>query len=308
MIMAAKLRISPMIIVTPALIGRALLIFFYFAAFGTARAAESGGTALEPVQVIEAYLRATHSRDFAAAYRLISTEDRKVRDLDRYVRQRGAYSGFTLEAARKLSESVEIKVLQQKTNANRVHALVKFRVPDRKRIASAMLNWDPYRLNSLSTAERSRMLEALDEKQRDGSLAMAEGEERFELIKEGSQWRIFLNWAAGVRIPLRLDLSKTNDLEVSLSRKEVTLQPGEIFEIWLKIKNKTQQAVTARIGHLVEPVTIADYLDFVQCGFLLPVTIPPGTEQEYSGSYLLRGSLPEGVRQLNLTYDFRILK
>jgi hypothetical protein len=46
----------------------------------------------------------------------------------------------------------------------------------------------------------------------------------------------------------------------------------------------------------------------VQRGFLLPVTLPPGKEQEYSGSYLLRGSLPEGMRQLNLTYDFRILQ
>jgi hypothetical protein len=66
--------------------------------------------------------------------------------------------------------------------------------------------------------------------------------------------------------------------------------------------------VTARIGHLVEPNDSADYLDFVQCGFLLPVTIQPGAEQEYSGSYLLRGSLPEGVRRLSLTYDFRILQ
>jgi hypothetical protein len=45
----------------------------------------------------------------------------------------------------------------------------------------------------------------------------------------------------------------------------------------------------------------------VQCGFLLPVTIPPAMEQEYSGIYLLRGNFPEGVRQLELKYDFDIL-
>jgi hypothetical protein len=28
-------------------------------------------------------------------------------------------------------------------------------------------------------------------------------------------------------------------------------------------------------------------------------------EHEYSATYLLRGSLPDGVRQLNLDYDFR---
>jgi hypothetical protein len=35
------------------------------------------------------------------------------------------------------------------------------------------------------------------------------------------------------------------------------------------------------------------------------VKLPPETEQEFSGTYLLKGSLPEGAHQLNLTYDFR---
>lgn len=285
-----------------------VVIVLLFAAAGNARAAERAANLQEPAQVIEAYLRATYARDFVEAYRLISAADRKVRDVNRYVQQRGAFSGFTLEVARKLSESVEIEPQQQKATADRIQVAARYRVPDPKRIAPTVLNWDPYRLNSLGAAERRKILDALEKKQRDRSLEMNDGEERFELVKEANEWRVFLNWAAGVKIPLRLDLSKTNDLAVSLSKQEVILQPGEIFEILLKIKNKTKQAVTARIGHLVEPNDSADYLDFVQCGFLLPVTIQPGAEQEYSGSYLLRGSLPEGVRQLNLTYDFRILK
>jgi hypothetical protein len=38
----------------------------------------------------------------------------------------------------------------------------------------------------------------------------------------------------------------------------------------------------------------------------LPLRLEPGQEQEYSGTYLLRGSLPEGVRELRLSYDFRL--
>ena len=34
----------------------------------------------DPMTVIRSYLRATYARDFAAAYRFISAEDRKVRD------------------------------------------------------------------------------------------------------------------------------------------------------------------------------------------------------------------------------------
>jgi hypothetical protein len=284
------------------------LLALVCAGAGSGRAAEHTVNLQEPAQVIEAYLRATYARDYVEAYRLISAADRKVRDVNRYVQQRGAFSGFTLEVARKLSESVEIEPQQQKATAERIRVVARYRVPDPKKISPLLLNWDPYRLNYLGAAERRNILDAVEKKQQDRSLEMSEGEERFELVKEANEWRVFLGWAAGVKIPLQIDLSKTSDLAVSLSKQEVVLQPGEVFEIFLRIKNKTKQAVTARIGHLVEPNDRADYLDFVQCGFLLPVTIPPGVEQEYSGSYLLRGSLPEDVRRLSLTYDFRILQ
>jgi Cytochrome c oxidase assembly protein CtaG/Cox11 len=283
-----------------------LLLFLAFvgASLADERATDRG----DPMQVVQAYLRAVYARDFIEAYRYISTQDRKMRPLDRYVQQRGAFAGFILEATKKLSESLEIKTHARKTAADRTQLVIRYRAPDPNKLAPNLLNWDPYRLNALGAAERKQILAVLEKKQQDRSLDMNEGEERFELVKEASGWRIFLNWEAGVKIPLRLDLSKASDLEVTLSKQEIGLQPGEMFEIHLKIKNKTAKPLTARIGHLVEPDVIANYLDFVQCGFLLPVTIQPGAEQEYFGSYLLRGSLPEGVHQLNLTYDFRILQ
>ena len=262
----------------------------------------------EPAKVVEAYVRATYARDFVEAYRFISADDRKAMNVNRYVQQRGAFSGFILEAAKKLSEAVEIHPLKQQARGNRMDLLVKYRVPDTKKIAPVLLNWDTYQLNSLNPVDRKQLLATLEKKRRDRSLEMIEGEVNFELVKEGSDWRVFLNWASGVKIPLRLDLSQAADLDVSISQPEVMVQPGEIFDIVLKVKNKTKEPITARIGHLVEPQAHADYLDFVQCGFLLPVTIPPEKEEQYFGTYMVRGSLPEGVRQLNLTYDFRILQ
>jgi cytochrome c oxidase assembly protein Cox11 len=94
---------------------------------------------------------------------------------------------------------------------------------------------------------------------------------------------------------------------VRLSANEISVQPGEIFEISLKITNRSNRPVIARIGQVVEPFDIADYLVFVECGFLLPVTLMPG-EQEYSGRYVVRSAIPQAARQLNVTYDFRPLK
>ena len=111
-----------------------------------------------------------------------------------------------------------------------------------------------------------------------------------------------------LKYPSDLTLANAADLDVALSKSEVVVYPGDLFEIVLKIKNRSSQPVVARIGHLVEPRDVTNFLDFVECGFLLPITLQPGKEQEYSARYLLRGGLPEGVHQLNLTYDFRLLK
>lgn len=275
---------------------------------GTARSAQGDGVPREAVEVVEAFLRATHARDSIEAYKLISAEDRKVRDLDRYLRQRGDHRGFTLEAAKKLGEALKIEVLQGKSDGERAEMLVRYRAPDMVKLAPAVLDWDAYRLNSLGAVEQHEILDALAQKQRDGSLPMKEEKQRFVLLREANQWRVFLDWAAGVRIPLRLDLSKAKELEAALSMREAAVQPGEIFEILLKIKNNARRAVTVRVGHLVEPHGSANYLDFIQCGFLLPVTIPAQGEEEYSGVYLLRGNLPEGLRRMYVTYDFRILR
>ena len=107
---------------------------------------------------------------------------------------------------------------------------------------------------------------------------------------------------------MQLCLANATDLEVALTKSEVVVHPGDLFEIELKIKNRSKQPVVARIGHLIEPRDVTNFLDFVECGFLLPVTLPPAKEQAYSARYLLRDNLPEGVRQLNLTYDFTLLK
>lgn len=283
-------------------------LFLVLAAVGYLLAADRVIDMRDPAQVIRAYLRATYARDFANAYRFISAEDRSVRDINRYIQQRGAFSGFTLDVGKRVSESIQISVVKMEESANRAQVEIRYNVPDPKKIAPIVFNWDPFRLNALPAGERSEILTALEKWKNDGAIEMREGREKFELVKEGNEWRVFLNWADGVSIPLRVDLLKARDLDVRLSKNEFIVQPGDLFEISLKIKNSTREPVTVRIGHLVEPQDIADYLDFVQCGFLLPVTIAPGKEQEYSGTYMLRASIPEGVRQLKLNYDFRILK
>ena len=61
--------------------------------------------------------------------------------------------------------------------------------------------------------------------------------------------------------------------------------------------------MTVRIGHLVEPSTIADYLDFVQCGFLLPVRFSRTRNRNFRHLYAAWQSSRRRPGP-NLTYDF----
>ena len=278
---------------------------------GVARAAEGSGETREPASVIRAYLRAVYARDFAEAYRYVSAQDRKIRDLDRYLRQRGPFSGFALEAGRTLGAMVEVEITQTQIAENRLLLTARYKAPDPEKLSALLRGWNGYRLNSLSSTEQRQIIEAIASKQRDRTFDTIAGEEILTLTKESDGWRVFLDWAAGVKIPFRTIFAEpaaASTIDVSLSRKQVVTQPGELFEIVLKIRNRTHQPVIARIGHIVEPKEVADYLEFVQCGFLLPLRLQPGLEQEYTGTYLLRGSLPEGVRELILSYDFRLTK
>ena len=271
-------------------------------------AAEPSPNMRDPVVVIQGYVRAIYARDFIDAYRYISTADQKFRDVNRYAQQRGAFMGSALEIMRKLASFIEIKPTQKQIAPNRIQAVTKLGIPEPNKLSPLLLNLDLRRLNSLESRDLSQIIETLDKKNRDGSFEMIEIEEKLELVKEGDEWRIFLNWAVGVKIPFRLALANAADLDVALSKSEVVVYPGDLFEIELKVKNRSSQPVVARIGHLIEPRDVTNFLDFVECGFLLPITLQPGKEQEYSARYLLRGGLPEGVHQLNLTYDFRLLK
>lgn len=271
-------------------------------------AAEPPPNLRDPAVVIQGYVRAIYARDFIDAYRYISTADQKFRDVNRYAQQRGAFMGPALEIMRKLASFIETKLIQKQIAPNRIQAVAKLSLPEPHKLSPLLLNLDLRRLNSLESRDVSQIIETLDKKKREGSFETIEIEEKLELVKEDNEWRIFLNWAVGVKIPFRLVLANAADLEVALSKSEVVVHPGDLFEIELKIKNRSKQPVVARIGHLIEPRDVTNFLDFVECGFLLPVTLPPAKEQAYSARYLLRDNLPEGVRQLNLTYDFTLLK
>ena len=165
-----------------------------------------------------------------------------------------------------------------------------------------MLDWDSERMESLSISERKTLLGTIDRQIRENSIAMVAGEENFNLVKEAGGWKVFLNWAAGIKLTFQSAIPPSSPVEIKIEQTEVASRPGQVFRVAMKIKNTGKQILSTRIGHLVEPQEMRDYLDLVDCGFILPVRLQPGKEEEFVTTYLLRGTLPETVRRLSVTY------
>jgi cytochrome c oxidase assembly protein Cox11 len=57
---------------------------------------------------------------------------------------------------------------------------------------------------------------------------------------------------------------------------------------------------------LIEPKELSHHLEIIDCALLLPVELRPGEESEFSTTYIVDGDLPEGVKELNVTYEFQV--
>jgi hypothetical protein len=269
-------------------------------------AISAGGEDFLPI--LERYFRATYAREYQAAYAHIAAGDQRLKDSRSYVRERGAFTGFTLDVARKLASYAELMPTEKQVVTDRAKVKLRVGVPDANKLSEILYGWDSERLEALDQRQRRALLESIDSLHRAGKLPMVEGEESFDLVKEANGWKVFLDWSSGVRVNFQASIPAAVPVTAVIEQAEVGSRPGGIFKVAVKIKNIGKEPMLARIGHLVDPHDFRDYLDLVDCGFLLPVKLLPGVEEEFVSTYLLRSSLPEGVRRLNVTYAFSAAK
>ncbi len=260
----------------------------------------------DPIPVLSKYLRLLYARDLGQAYRLISAVDQRVKKRDDYMRERGVFTGFALDAARKLAELIEIRQVSQQTDGSRSRVKVALKLPDANGVAPLLLEWDEPRLNALPAAEQKKIISNIDRLAHDKKLPMIEGEEEFILVKENSQWRVFLNWATGVKVKFATIVPSDGTIAAEPLTRETIARSGEPFTIGFKVKNQASNDVHIRIVHLVDPTKLKQYLDLVECALLLPVRLRPGEEQVYNSTYLVRGDLPDGTRAFDVTYEFKV--
>jgi hypothetical protein len=267
---------------------------------------EPRAAAPEPILVLARYLKASYARDYKQAYRFISAKDQELKPEAVYVRERGAFTGFTLVAARKLADSITVKPANITPAGERTKMRVALTLPNAASLGPLLMDWDEEKLNALPPAEQRKILAAIDKLSHSGTMKMIEGEEEFALVKENDAWRVALDWDAALKINLAAVVPENAGIEAEPVTRETVVKSGEPFRVSYRVANRSSKALRARIVHKVEPAEFRDYLDIVECALLLPTLIPAGQLEEYSTTYLVRGDLPESARKFEITYEFKV--
>lgn len=252
------------------------------------------------------YARTLYAGDLARAYRLIATEDRRVKDERTFLRDGATAQGVALEMARQLASFIEATRVEKTSSRERVRVRLRLKLPNANapEIAALVHDWDERRLNAVSDTERRQITQKLTQLHRAGQIPMLEGEETFELVREGSGWRVFLNWAGGVRVRFGATTDTALLLRVTVAPEEVRVTPGERVSVTVRAQNPTTRDVVVRVGHRVEPQPHADSLALVHCPLFLPVTLKPGVTEEFRSEYVLLKDVPESAKQFQVTYEF----
>ena len=144
-----------------------------------------------PFVIASSYIKATQARDLATAYSYISSTDRIVQDKLTYIQSAVSLNGFALELARRLTSGIDVWIIEQKVGPTKAHFEVGYRVPTADELSPRLFDWNPDKLNRLSSAEQSALIEAVENLKKSPNKVTLEGREIFDLVLQADGWKIY---------------------------------------------------------------------------------------------------------------------
>ena len=166
-----------------------------------------------PLEVARSYLRATQARDYREAFSFISSADQMVLDQESYLQSQFALRGFAAQLAKQLAADMETRVVERETKDDRARLTLDYKVPAADEVSALLYNWDQDKLNALSLAEQQRIIGALEKMRKAGNMINIEGRETFNLVKEDGRWKVFLDWASGIRVSFDAAVPPNSDVD-----------------------------------------------------------------------------------------------
>ncbi len=280
-----------------------LVLLLASSAFGVGQ--PSAVQVATPEDVLKSYLEAVYSRNYPAAYELISYEDRKLKTKEDYVREHGAFSRAAQKVAHALAAYIRYERLRSVIQGNRATVTFKAILPNANdpAIEALALGFDEGRLAELSAADRKGILEKLDEMERAGRLPMIAGEdEKWELIREEGTWRIFLNWAGAVVVRFTGVVKARLPWTFDPIQPVVRAMPGETLQTFYRVKNLSPWTIVGKARHVLNPA--GGYLQIVTCFCFIEQALKPGEARDLPVVFRVSGNAPKSIKEMQVRYEF----
>jgi cytochrome c oxidase assembly protein subunit 11 len=115
--------------------------------------------------------------------------------------------------------------------------------------------------------------------------------------------------AAGRKVQLEFMslLPDGSDFELTPGTRELTLQPGRLYEAKFRIRSKSTVPVVAQAVPSVAPITTSRYLQKTECFCFTPQTFQAAEEREFTVRFIVDPALPASVDRMTLAYSMYVV-
>ena len=98
-----------------------------------------------------------------------------------------------------------------------------------------------------------------------------------------------------------------SDFELVPETREMTLQPGRLYEAKFRIRSLSTAPVVAQAVPSVAPITTARYLQKTECFCFTPQTFKAAEEREFTVRFIIDPALPAQVDRMTLAYSMYVV-
>ncbi len=263
----------------------------------------SSGEDLSPEEVARAYARALFARDFADAYRFVSERDRGLKPQEEYLQENLPFTGPAQAVAKKLSQYIEFGQAETKEQKSSRTVTLKGRIPDTFDPALIDLMDEEREVKDVAAETKAR-LDRIEVLRGTGEFPMREAEGEFELVQEGSGWKISAGWEEAVLVRFGGEVKMDLPWDFFPLQTTVRAQPGETLQVLYKVKNLSNGDITAKARHIIEPESARQYVNTIQCFCFIQTTLDAGEEEELPYVFQVDWDAPEDLKELTVRYEW----
>jgi cytochrome c oxidase assembly protein subunit 11 len=110
-----------------------------------------------------------------------------------------------------------------------------------------------------------------------------------------------------VRLEMMSLLPDGSDFELTPETRELTVQPGKLYEAKFRIRSKSTVPVVAQAVPSIAPITTARYLQKTECFCFTPQSFAASEEREFTVRFIVDPALPASVDRMTLAYSMYVV-